>query len=159
MRRLYLVRHAKAGDREKFADEDWKRPLTAKGREQALRLAQLLASERPAATRVYSSPAVRCVDTVSPFAELAGVGVEEVGFLAEGESPAAALEALTAEGEEAAVACSHGDVIWGVLELLAARKVDLGDRPDAPKAGTWAVSFHDDGEPAAATFLPPPALR
>lgn len=156
MRHLYLVRHAKAGDRGRFADEDWKRPLTRKGREQADRLAPVLAACLPRPARVFASPAVRCVETVAPFAELIGVGVEEVDYLAEGASAAEALTALRGATEGAIAACSHGDVVWGVLEWLAASGTDLGPRPDAPKAGTWVVAFDAAGEPTEAVFLPPP---
>ena len=62
----YLVRHAKAGSRERWTAPDRDRPLTAAGRVQAAALTRLL----QATTRVVSSsPYLRCVETVAPLAE------------------------------------------------------------------------------------------
>ena len=70
---LYLVRHAKAGNRSKWVGPDELRPLTKSGREQADRLAGELADEP--ITRILSSPYVRCMQTVEPLGRKRGVEV------------------------------------------------------------------------------------
>jgi len=115
-----LVRHAAAVERAAWPDDDGARPLSERGRRQAEALAARLA---PGLRRVLSSPARRCVETVEPLARRVGVRVETVGWLAEGTPAAEALRRL----EEAAhalaggrlAACSHGDVLPALLELVA----------------------------------------
>jgi 8-oxo-(d)GTP phosphatase len=71
---VYLVRHAKAGDREAWEGDDDLRPLSKPGRRQAAGLVDLL---RPAGIRrLVSSPAVRCVQTLEPLGEALGLAVE-----------------------------------------------------------------------------------
>src|SRR5438067_11731702 len=82
--RVLLVRHARAGDRETWVGDDALRPLDAKGRRQAKRLAKKLAGL--GATRLVSSPYLRCVETFEPAAERLGVPLEERDELAEGSS-------------------------------------------------------------------------
>jgi 8-oxo-(d)GTP phosphatase len=104
-----LLRHASAGDRDHWDGLDHLRPLDKRGRRQAAELVELL---RPfGLRRVVSSPYVRCVDTVAPLAVALGVPVEEDERLAEGAGPGAA-ELLQEDG---VLACTHGDVVWGVL--------------------------------------------
>src|SRR5262249_2974790 len=88
---------------------DHLRPLDERGRRQAAELVELL---RPfGLRRVISSPYVRCVDTVVPFAAALGVPVEEDDRLAEGAS-SGAEELLQEDG---VLACTHGDVVSDVL--------------------------------------------
>ncbi len=104
-----LVRHASAGDRHAWADDDRLRPLDAKGLRQAAEIAAQLRSED--IRRVVSSPYVRCVQTVEPLAAELGLEVEIDDRLAEGAGGAA--RPLLAE--DGAVACTHGDVIYDLL--------------------------------------------
>jgi phosphohistidine phosphatase len=60
---LIFLRHAEAEDeREGLADVD--RPLTARGEKQAARVGAWLDRHLPEGTRVLSSPALRCQQTV-----------------------------------------------------------------------------------------------
>lgn len=158
MRRLYLIRHAKAGDRDRFPGDDSARPLTANGRRQA----DTLGGEDalgPLPDQVLSSPARRCVETVEPLAKRVGVAVETAKWLSEGRSPLEALARLRTQPGDVVAACTHGDIIWGVLEWLARGGVELVPRPDAPKASTWVLDWEDpsaEGVPLRATYLPPP---
>jgi 8-oxo-dGTP diphosphatase len=158
VRRLYLVRHGKAGDRHRFDGDDRDRPLTTNGLRQAELLAELLA-ESGAPDRILSSPAERCRQTVAPLAKQAGRDVELEEWLDEGSDALEALALLTELEEAVVAACTHGDVIWGVLDWLARGGVDLGARPDASKASTWALDWPDspaEGVPIRASYLPPP---
>ena len=72
---LILLRHASAGTKDDWAGEDLLRPLDAEGALDALLLADLLACFAPRA-RVISSPALRCTESVRPYAEGFGGSVE-----------------------------------------------------------------------------------
>src|SRR5688500_5133995 len=89
---LYLVRHAKAGNRHHWTGDDVERPLSPKGQAQADGLAKAL--DGVPLTRVLSSPYVRCVQTVEPLAAAHGLEVEETPALAEGRPLAPVLELL-----------------------------------------------------------------
>lgn len=158
MRRLYLIRHAKAGARDRFAGDDRDRPLSKGGRRQAEDLVDELSGEASPG-RVYSSPARRCSGTVAPLAAALGVELVEAAWLFEGSDPLEALGRLTADEAEVVAACTHGDVVWGILEWLARGGVDLEPRPDAPKASVWVLDWPDtpaEGVPVRATYLAPP---
>jgi 8-oxo-(d)GTP phosphatase len=77
---LILVRHASAGHRDEWAGQDLLRPLDAKGAAEARLLADLLACFAPRA-RVISSPALRCTESVRPYAEAFGGSVEAMTVL------------------------------------------------------------------------------
>jgi hypothetical protein len=63
---VYLVRHARAGDRSRWTGDDWLRPLSVRGHRQAYLLIKLLADAK--FDRILSSPYVRCMQTVVPIA-------------------------------------------------------------------------------------------
>jgi phosphohistidine phosphatase SixA len=149
---IWLVRHGKAGDRRKWTGSDESRPLSRGGRRQAAGLAELLVDAQP--RRVLSSPAARCAQTVEPVAAARGLRVEIVRYLAEGSDPAAALARLARLGMDA-VACSHGDVILGMLATLAAEGL-VPAAPQAPKGSTWVFHFKS-ANVVGATYLGPVA--
>ena len=78
---LYLVRHAKAGQRSRWDGPDHLRPLTKAGRAQAQALAAWLANEP--ISRLLSSPYVRCVQTLEPLAEKLALEIEITEHLTE----------------------------------------------------------------------------
>ena len=111
-----FLRHAAAGDRDDWDDDDFHRPLDAKGRRQAAEFVELL---RPfGVRRIVSSPYVRCVQTVEPLAAALGLPLEQDDRLAEGEG-AAAADLLREDG---VVCCSHGDI----AEALVGRDLKKG---------------------------------
>jgi len=79
MRQIYLIRHAQTRYVPHELDED--RPLTATGREQAAALSRALHALE--IEEIHSSPFRRCVDTIGPFAERAGLAVAHVTGLRE----------------------------------------------------------------------------
>lgn len=140
---LHLVRHADAGDRGAWTGPEDERPLSARGRRRAEELVvELGGAER---LRVLSSPALRCIETVEPLADAAGVAVEVHPALAEGaplEAAWALLEALAGEAVGDVVACSHGDVIPDVLERLSRRGVALtGSGRGVAKGSVWTCAL------------------
>jgi len=64
VKRLILVRHAKS-DWSLPDQEDWDRPLNARGQRDAPEMARRLRSRRLKPDRILSSPAVRALTTVS----------------------------------------------------------------------------------------------
>ena len=151
---LHLVRHADAGNRGAWVDDDFERPLDDHGQLQAEAIAAALA-ERPV-RRILSSPYVRCVATVVPLGRVLGLPVEASDELAEGSYVADALELLgslaAAEGDS--VLCSHGDVIPGVLWVLARYGLAIPDRGRCKKGSIWELEVVD-GRIVAAAYRHP----
>ncbi len=151
---LILVRHASAGYKGDWADADLLRPLDAEGALDALLLADLLACFAPRA-RVISSPALRCTESVRPYAAKFGGPVEAMTALA---VPGGVTDFYLARTDRAdtfrhlfrnlvaadqpVVACLHRENL--PLALAAASSV-LGAAPPAeldpplPKGGFWVL--------------------
>ena len=151
---LFVVRHAKAGSRHNWDGDDELRPLSKAGRRQSDAIADRLAGED--VRSLWSSPYVRCVDTLVPLGLRLGLEVVAEPRLAEGGTFESALDLLHAVGD-GAVLCSHGDVIPELIEALARRGTTLRTRPDWRKATIWILDApDDDGKIATATVEPPP---
>lgn len=151
---IYLVRHAKAGERSEWDGDDRLRPLSKRGRRQAEGLVGLLDGERFG--RIMSSPYVRCMESVVPLAASRGLAVEPTESLSEGASLESALALVKEHAEAGAIFCSHGDVIPMLLEHCAKGGIDLGLDPRVPKGSVWVLETHYDGSVYAARYLPPP---
>lgn len=136
---IYLVRHAHAGQRA-HDGRDIFRQLSPDGHARATELVSLF-EQRPA-IRVMSSPATRCVQTVAPIAEALGVEVEECQELWEGSSIVDALSCLEIEGTGNVIACSHGDIIPGLIEMLGARGVQVQGR-GCELGSVWILEFEN----------------
>ena len=80
---LVLVRHAKAMQRKSWVGSDRARPVDALGRKQSLQLVPLLGAY--GIGFVASSSAIRCVQTIQPYAVGAGLGVDRLESLTEEE--------------------------------------------------------------------------
>jgi phosphohistidine phosphatase SixA len=155
---VLLVRHAHAGSRRDWADDDDKRRLSAKGRRQAKALVGMLSGYSP--TRIVASPAVRCRETLEPLAEALGLEIEVDADLAEGEAVPATSLVLSLAGEAVAL-CTHGDVIPAVLTALAGDGgVNLDSqahrvpRSGASKGSVWVLEALD-GRFVRAEYRPP----
>jgi 8-oxo-dGTP diphosphatase len=156
---LILVRHVSAGHRDEWAGPDLLRPPDAEGALDALLLADLLACFAPSA-RVISSPALRCTESVRPYADRFGGSVEAKAVLTvpgrAGDFPWTRTERaeslrhlfrnLVAAGRPV-VACLHRENMR--LALAAACSV-LGAPPPAepdvflPKGGFWVLHVAAD---------------
>jgi broad specificity phosphatase PhoE len=126
---VLLVRHARAGDRDAWTDDDRLRPLDKKGRKQAEGLVELLA-DYPL-ERLISSPYLRCMQTFGSLAPARGLEVEEAGELAEGSTREDALRLLGSLKSENVAICTHGDVVVELIgEMMkkgAVEVLELGD--------------------------------
>ncbi|HSK57597.1 MAG TPA: NUDIX hydrolase [Actinomycetospora sp.] len=164
LRTLLLVRHALAGRRAEWAGPDGERPLVDEGREQAQKLAALLACFGVGA--LYAVPKTRCRQTLAPYAEATGLPVHDLPELGDGaverdDEPArAALERLATGGATAAV-CAQGDGIPHVVSALAVAAEKAGAAPtsdrdltDPPcrKGSTWVLSFDTEATLVAADY-------
>ena len=154
--RILLVRHAHAGVRGTWPGDDLARQLSDVGRTQADGVAELWADADVGA--VHSSRAVRCTETVRPLAECLGLDVVQTPLLLEGVAPSetlAWLESLALRTEHATVvACSHGDVIGGIVRRLQGRGTQLDGDLDWPKGSTWELEV-DEGLVARGRLHPP----
>ena len=153
LRSFYVVRHGKAGSRDRWTGEDRKRPLTKKGIKQAEDLVDLLTSYPVAA--IFSSPFVRCMQTVQPLGKRLRLKVEESVSLAEGHGLAGLHEFLDEGDLDNAVLCTHGDIVWELVEDLVKRKLLRAGEGGFEKGSTWIL--HVDGSKIAkARYLPAP---
>ncbi|HSP20509.1 MAG TPA: histidine phosphatase family protein [Myxococcaceae bacterium] len=75
MTTLFLLRHAHAGDPERWSGDDAMRPLSDKGRRQAERVGRLLSDADEAPDLVVTSPKVRAAETAEIVAQMLGVPV------------------------------------------------------------------------------------
>jgi broad specificity phosphatase PhoE len=142
--RLFVVRHTHAGSRSRWSGDDRLRPLSPKGRRHAAAVAARL--DGAGIARLVSSPLARCVETLEPLAERAGLTVEHDDRLAEGSGADAALalaDELRRSGTAAAV-CSHGDVIPELLWKLKANGTAFHHEITWPKGSVWVVSSNGD---------------
>ncbi len=152
---VYLVRHAKAGDRDSWRDDDRLRPLSARGHLQARLLVALL--DDASFDRILSSPYVRCMETVVPIAGLRGMAVEPVEELAEAAPLEGALALVRKHAIPGALMCMHGDVLPMLLDYYAAAGVDIPDDREWPKGCTWTLETDNTGEVVRARYTPPAA--
>lgn len=151
---IYLVRHAKAGERNVWEGDDLHRPLSGRGHLQARNLLGVLADAK--FERILSSPYVRCMETVVPLSGALGIAIEPVDGLTEGATLEEALALVGKHAENGAVFCTHGDVIPMLLQHYAVHGVDVGAAPQWPKGSTWALDTDATGEVTSARFIPPP---
>ena len=159
---LIIVRHASAGHKADWPGEDEARPLDARGVADARALASLLACFAPVA-RVISSPALRCTETVRPFAATFGGTVEAEACLVPygrttlfssrtdlADALRRLLSGLVAD-RRPAVLCLHRENLPDVLAELCsalAAPATLPADPSLSKGGFW-VAHSAPGELAA----------
>src|SRR5262245_14547273 len=132
---IYLYRHAKAGDRSSWDGDDFFRPLSRRGQVQAAALVDQFRGVH--LDHLFSSPYVRCVESLVPLASDRVLAIEPVDALAEGGPLDPALTLMRKHTHRNVIMCSHGDIIPMILEHYAAHGVDLGPDPACPKGCTW----------------------
>ena len=152
---LFLVRHAAAGNRSKWDGDDAKRPLTKKGRSQAALIADTL--HEAGIERIYSSPSLRCVETVEPLADAVGAKIRLNDALAEGPDVDAAYGLAHDLAGFNAVLCSHGDVIPAVMNRMMWAGLELESPFYCQKGSIWEVGL-DGGRFTTARYIPPPEV-
>lgn len=150
---IYLVRHAKAGERRTWDGDDIDRPLSSAGWRQSAALAERLARKDPSV--LLSSPYVRCVQTLEPLGLAIDVPVTIEQHLCEDEPFEPVLDLLR-EVPDRAVLCSHGDIIPATIRALVRRGMDVVSEPEWRKASVWMVKRSARGRFSRAKAWPPP---
>lgn len=133
---IYLVRHAKAGERRIWKGDDEARPLSKHGWKQSEAIAKRLAAK--GASSLHSSPYIRCVQTLEPLADRLSLEIQPDERLYEGATFEPVLELLS-EVRAGAVLCSHGDIIPETIQALARRGMEVQTPPDWRKASIWVL--------------------
>ena len=150
---LFLVRHAKAGSRDKWDGPDETRPLSKNGWKQAESISTRL--QKHHVTTLLSSPFVRCSQTLEPIARALDLEVMPDARLAEGERFEDVLTMLV-ELPEGSVLCTHGDLVPETIAALQRRGCRIDSDPDWRKGTVWKLERSGDAI-TRATVGPPPS--
>lgn len=150
---FYFVRHAKAGSRGYWQGDDRLRPLSKKGVKQAEAFVDLFKPFKISA--IYSSPFLRCAQTVEPLASDRGLEIQETPALAEGRGLRGAYEFMSDPNLDDVILSTHGDLVWELVEDLVNRRVIKPGEGGYEKGSTWVVEV-DKGKPVRARFIPAP---
>jgi 8-oxo-dGTP pyrophosphatase MutT (NUDIX family)/phosphohistidine phosphatase SixA len=118
---LLIVRHAKAKPRSSWTKAEGERPLAATGMRQAQAVGRLLQAWKPA--RIVTSPWLRCVATIAPYAKASDAKVKLNEALTEhrhGRSPhkTAAVVAALFDKQRAVALCTHRPALPTVFKQL-----------------------------------------
>jgi 8-oxo-dGTP diphosphatase len=150
---FYVVRHAKSGSRNHWTEDDRLRPLSKKGFRQGEALVSILQPFPISA--IFSSPFLRCVQTVEPLARVRKLPLKETPGLAEGHGLAGAMEFMGDSKLDHAVLSTHGDIVWELVEELVKHHVIKPADGGSDKGSIWVVDVQD-GAFVRARFIPAP---
>ena len=151
-----LVRHAHAGDKHQWPGRDQDRPLSVPGQQEAHGLLARLRNYP--ITRILTSPAVRCVQTVEPLGQRRAVPIELVDALRVDAPMEGLLELVTDPGLAMVVLCGHGEQLGGLVRQLADGGL-VGDGPLGwAKGSTWVLDT-SQGRVVGARYLAPLRLK
>lgn len=152
------MRHAHAGSRDGWQGDDRLRPLSDRGRAEALALVPMLLGHEP--HRIISSPLVRCLETVEPVATCLALPVEACDRLGPGaDREAAQLVRELALGSDArsVVICTHGETIEALQRRLTrSSKLKFGPGGAHEKGSVWVLQARS-GRFTSARYVPPGA--
>jgi 8-oxo-(d)GTP phosphatase len=143
---LMIVRHAKAGSKQRYKGDDQQRPLDKYGRAQAESLVGTLLAF--GARTLYAADRLRCVQTIEPLAEELGVGVsvepsltEEAYWENRKQARQRVLEIAAAGGSP--VICTQGKVIPDLISWWSERDGVRPDKSRNRKGSAWVLSLHE----------------
>jgi 8-oxo-dGTP diphosphatase len=152
---VHLIRHGKAKNRLTWEEPDHLRPLTKRGRREAAAIAARLHED--GLTRLVSSPYLRCLQTLEPLALGLDLPIETTDLLAEGADGEPATELMLSLARTGPIACcTHGDVLFAVIDAVAESGVVLDGPRSAPVASAWVLEV-EDRRVARARFVDQPA--
>ena len=123
---VVVLRHGEARSRRGWGQDDRLRPLIQLGRTQAQRLVPVLAAYD--VTKIVSSSSMRCLETVTPYADTTGWDLElEDGVSEEGSSAESVVDTVDRllAGDESAVLCTHRPVLPSVFDALGVADTKL----------------------------------
>jgi 8-oxo-(d)GTP phosphatase len=141
---VLVVRHGRAGSKQRFKGDDKQRPLDKLGRAQAECLVGTLLAF--GAGSLYAADRLRCRQTIEPLAEELGLGItSEPSLTVEGywDSRKSArqrvLEIASAGGTP--VICTQGEVIPDLIGWWCQRDGVRPDKSRNRKGSTWVLSL------------------
>lgn len=152
-RTMLILRHAKTVKPDVWGEGDASRPLTARGERQAGRLARLLGAYGVGA--LAQATAVRCRQTVQPYAQARHIDPQSVAALADANAcadPAGLVEAMRQLRDgllKTAVpvaVCGHGPHLAAMAQAVGLD--DIGTAPMKP-AETLVLHLDASGRPQA----------
>ena len=137
-RTLIVLRHAKAEPRADWEGDDLERPLTEVGAARADDLAPVLAAY--GIRRVVTSPAVRCAQTVEPFAHGISTFLEVDDRLSEDTRSGDVNRSINAlvDRKKPTVVCTHRPTLPWVFDAIGTDLTELN-------AGSGIVVHHRKG--------------
>ena len=132
---IHVVRHAHAGSRREWKGKDYIRPISGRG---VLETDAVLARlNRPGKiSAIFSSPLVRCVQTVEPLAEALDLKINKRDWLGVGADLREAERRLR-KLRGHVVVCTHGELIGPLIRRLAEEDVPLDGDLRWPKGSIW----------------------
>jgi 8-oxo-dGTP diphosphatase len=148
---IYVVRHAKAGDRDDWEGDDRLRPLTKSGDRQAEELVAWLKKEPIDA--ILSSGYLRCVQTLEPLAAQRKLPIEPRKDLEEGAGGESILRLVQEFKGRNVALCTHGDVVEELLEHLIGEGLVPRTGAKLEKGSTWILD-EKNGRVTGATYQP-----
>jgi 8-oxo-(d)GTP phosphatase len=158
---LVLLRHAKALKRDQWDGDDGDRPLEHVGQIQAAKIPAIYAPY--AIEKIYSSDAIRCVQTIEAMAAEYGITpiysseISEFGF--ERDSEKALDYALSVMlSDKPSVMCSHNPVLPKLVKKLIGKK-NFKRLSAELKPGDSFVLHHRSGEVIAVDWTPAPKVE
>ena len=152
---IFIVRHAHAGNRSGWAGPDHKRPISPKGIKQTKVLTDYLI--RKGATQIFTSPYLRCIQTMAPLAHALNIHYIDLPELAEGSPPEGAA-ALLRTAQDGTVICSHGDVLANLVGHLAAHGAPIDPKTEIEKAAILRLKLDNDGRVIKTKYIHPPKI-
>jgi 8-oxo-dGTP diphosphatase len=158
---LVLLRHTKALKRDLWDGDDGDRPLEHVGQIQAAKIPAIYAPY--GIEKIYSSDAIRCVQTIEAMAAEYGITpiysseISEFGF--EKDSEKALDYALSVMlSNKPSVMCSHNPVLPKLVKKLIGKK-NFKRLSAELKPGDSFVLHHRDGEVIAVDWTPAPKVE
>jgi broad specificity phosphatase PhoE len=94
---------------------------------------------------VWSSPAVRCRQTVEPLAAARGVVVQDHALLANDGPVDELLDWILANASAPWVLCTHGEVLHALLDAARSSGVVTAPALATETGAAWRVRPHEDG--------------
>ena len=104
---------------------------------------------------IFSSPFLRCVQTVQPLAQARKLAITQSAALAEGHGLAGAMQFLADPKLDHAALSTHGDIVWELVEELVKRHVVKAGEGGFNKGSIWVVDV-EAGSFTRARYIPAP---
>jgi phosphohistidine phosphatase len=145
-----LLRHGIAEDPSPEKN-DLDRELTAKGRRRMDAIAAGLARVFPEAEAIYSSPAVRAMQTAEPVAKEYGLKIKKSDALAPGQSSRALVDEVDVDF---AIFVGHEPTLSKLMLDLTNIRAEI----ELKKGGCYGIAF-DGGSARLEWILSPRVLR